>query len=340
LAPGHWKLVVDSLASIRIATREEGVAMADMRMLECRGLRRSFGDLVAVDGVGFHIDAGETYGLLGPNGAGKTTTISMVAGLLERDGGEVVVAGEPMTTRAVRAKSAIGYVPQDLAIYPDLSARENLVFFARLYGMSTAEAKRRSGEVLEVTGLADRAGDQTKKYSGGMKRRLNIGIGLLHRPKLLILDEPTVGVDPQSRNAILESVQGLSGAGMAVLYTTHYMEEAERLCDRVGVIDHGQLIAEGTRAELVSLVGERDRVRLSAGGELEKAAVALAHKPWVHQATATGEGIDLVVEDARENLPALLTEAAGAGAAVRSVEVTEPDLEAVFLHLTGRALRD
>ena len=198
----------------------------------------------------------------------------MIAGLLERDDGEVVVAGEPMTTRSVRAKSAIGYVPQDLAIYPDLSGRENLVFFARLYGMPTAEAKRRSDEVLDLTGLADRAGDQTKKYSGGMKRRLNIGIGLLHRPKLLILDEPTVGVDPQSRNAILESVEGLSGAGMAVLYTTHYMEEAERLCDRIGIIDHGKLIAEGTREELVSLVGERDQVRLSATGDLARAAGA------------------------------------------------------------------
>jgi ABC-2 type transport system ATP-binding protein len=226
LASGRWKLLAGSLASFRIAAREEGVAMADMRMLECRGLRRSFGDLVAVDGVGFHIDAGETYGLLGPNGAGKATTISMIAGLLERDGA-VVVAGEPMTTHAVRAKAAIGYVPQDLAIYPDLSARENLVFFARLYGMPTAEAKRRSREVLEVTGLADRAGDPTKKYSGGMKRRLNIGIGLLHRPKLLILDEPTVGVDPQSRNAILESVEGLSGEGMAVLYTTHYLNDED-----------------------------------------------------------------------------------------------------------------
>ncbi len=329
-----------SLVLFGIATREEGRAVAGMRMLECQGLRRSFGDLVAVDGVGFHIDAGETYGLLGPNGAGKTTTISMVAGLLERDGGEVAVAGEPMTTHAIRAKSAIGYVPQDLAIYPDLSARENLMFFARLYGMPTAEAKRRSREVLEVTGLADRAGDQTKKYSGGMKRRLNIGIGLLHRPKLLILDEPTVGVDPQSRNAILESVEGLSDEGMAVLYTTHYMEEAERLCDRVGVIDHGKLIAEGTRTELVSLVGEWDRVHLSAGGDLVKAAEDLAALPWVHEASAAADGIDLVVEDARENLPALLTEAAGAGAAIKSVEVTEPDLEAVFLHLTGRALRD
>jgi ABC-2 type transport system ATP-binding protein len=217
-----------------------------------------FGALVAVDGVGFHIDAGETYGLLGPNGAGKTTAISMIAGLLERDDGEVVVAGEPISTHAVRAKRAIGYVPQDLAIYPDLSAREDLVFFARLYGMPTAEAKRRSDEVLKVIGLADRAKDQTKTYSGGMKRRLNIGIGLLHHSKLLILDE-TVGVDPQSRDSILESVEGLSGAGMAVLYTTHYMEEAERLCDRVGIIDHGRLIAEGTPRKLVSLVGERDR---------------------------------------------------------------------------------
>jgi ABC-2 type transport system ATP-binding protein len=185
--------------------------MAGESVLECRGLRRRFCELVAVDGVGFHIGPGETYGLLGPNGAGKTTSISMIAGLLESDAGEVLVAGEPMTTRSVRAKNAIGYVPQDLAIYPDLTGRENLMFFARLYSMPTPEAKRRTDEVLALTGLADRAGDQTKQYSGGMKRRLNIGIGLLHQPKLLILDEPTVGVDPQSRNAILESVEGLSG---------------------------------------------------------------------------------------------------------------------------------
>ena len=309
-------------------------------MLDCRGLRRSYGNLTAVDGVGFHISPGETYGLLGPNGAGKTTTISMIAGLLDRDDGEVTVDGQPMSPQAVRAKAAIGYVPQELALYPDLSARENLMFFARLYGMSTADAKRRCAAVLEVTGLTDRAGDQTKKYSGGMKRRLNIGIGQLHRPKLLILDEPTVGVDPQSRNAILESVEGLSGEGMAVLYTTHYMEEAERLCDRVGIIDHGKLIAEGTRSELVSLVGEGDRVRLLATGNLAKAAAELDGHPWVRQASATEEGIDLVVDDARSNLPAILTTAAAADVAVRSVDVTEPDLEAVFLHLTGRALRD
>jgi ABC-2 type transport system ATP-binding protein len=240
----------------------------------------------------------------------------------------------------VRAKGALGYVPQDLAIYPDLSGRENLMFFARLYGMPTARARSSTDEVLDLTGLADRAGDQVKQYSGGMKRRLNIGIGLLHQPKLLILDEPTVGVDPQSRNAILEGVERLSGAGMAVLYTTHYMEEAERLCDRIGIIDHGKLIAEGSRDELVSMVGEGDQVRLAATGDLAGAADDLATRPWVRQAKVLDGSIDLVVDNARSELPAILTEVTGTGVLVRSVEVAEPDLEAVFLHLTGRALRD
>ncbi len=309
-------------------------------MLNCRDLRKSFDDLVAVDGVGFDIAPGETYGLLGPNGAGKTTTISMVAGLLERDRGEVIVDGRPLTTTSVRAKGAIGYVPQDLAIYPDLSGAENLRFFARLYGMSPADARRRSDEILDVIGLRDRGGDRTKTYSGGMKRRLNIGIGLLHRPKLLILDEPTVGVDPQSRNAILESVEGLSAQGMAVLYTTHYMEEAERLCDRVGIIDQGQLKAEGTRRELVGLVGERDRVSLDAAGDLEAAAAACRALPAVRDASAADGSIQLVVDDARTALPELLQAVTSAGVRIRSVEVTEPNLEAVFLHLTGKALRD
>jgi ABC-2 type transport system ATP-binding protein len=314
--------------------------MPDDLVLECHDLRRRFGDLLAVDGVGFHIAQGETYGLLGPNGAGKTTTISMIAGLLERDSGDVTIAGQPMTTKTVQAKVALGYVPQDLAIYPDLSAMENLVFFGRLYGMSRSQARARARKVLEVIGLSDRAGDQTKTYSGGMKRRLNVGLGLLNSPKLLILDEPTAGVDPQSRNAILESVDGLSKAGMAVLYTTHYMEEAERLCDRVGIIDHGNLIAEGTRRELVSMVGGADIVTLAATGNVAAAAQALRAMDGVQKVSLADHGIDLVVADAREHLPALLAEAAARGAAIKSVEVTEPDLEAVFLHLTGRALRD
>ncbi len=309
-------------------------------VLEARGLRKAFKDLVAVKDVSFHIAEGETYGLLGPNGAGKTTTISMVCGLLERDAGEVQVDGREITTRSTDAKAAIGYVPQDIAIYPDLTARENLVFFGSLYGMAGKELAARVDEVLETIGLRERAKDRSAEFSGGMKRRLNIGIGLLHKPRLLMLDDPTVGVDPQSRNAILESVEQLSAEGMAVLYTTHYMEEAERLCDRVAIIDEGEIKAEGTRSELVRLVGERDKVRLGASGNLAGALPALQAVPGVESASTGEERIDLIVEGADRALPLLLQAAAGAGLSVHSVEVEEPNLEAVFLHLTGKALRD
>lgn len=309
-------------------------------VLECHDLRKTFGDRVAVDGVGFTIGPSETYGLLGPNGAGKTTTISMICGLLVRDAGQVRVNGRPLDVNAVDAKREVGYVPQDLAIYPELTARENLRFFGELYGISGAELRSRIDEVLEIIGLADRADDRTDAYSGGMKRRLNIGIGLLNRPALLVLDEPTVGVDPQSRNAILASVEQLGEQGMAILYTTHYMEEAERLCDRVGIIDSGSIKAEGTRRELVRLIGQRDRVDLAATGELRQAADALRALPGVEEATAHEEGIGLLVTEARSQLPRLLETAVGAGASVGGVEIVEPDLEAVFLHLTGRALRD
>ena len=230
-------------------------------VLECSGLRKRFGDRQAVDGVGFTIARGETYGLLGPNGAGKTTTISMICGILRRDEGEVRIAGRPMDPGSTALKAEIGYVPQDLAIYPDLSARENLDFFGRLYGLSGPAprgARRRGPRRGRPRPTGRRSGPAT--YSGGMKRRLNIAIGLLHRPSLLVLDEPTVGVDPQSRNAILTSVEALSAAGMGILYTTHYMEEAERLCDRVGIVDEGRIIAEGTRRQLVAMVGGLDRV--------------------------------------------------------------------------------
>jgi ABC-2 type transport system ATP-binding protein len=309
-------------------------------VLECRGLRKRFGELEAVRGISLDIAPGETYGLLGPNGAGKTTTISMVCGLFEPDAGELLVAGRTLTTRSVEAKGAIGYVPQELAIYPDLSARENLRFFARLYGMARAEASDRVDRVLAVIGLEGRADERTKNYSGGMQRRLNIGIGLLHRPRLLILDEPTVGVDPQSRNAILESVERLAGEGMAVLYTTHYMEEAERLCDRIGIVDLGELKAEGTRAELVALVGEHDRVQLDGIGDLDSAASACRDIAAVRAASVRDGGLDLIVDGARGLLPEVMSAMAGAGVAVKAVQVDEPDLEAVFLHLTGRALRD
>jgi ABC-2 type transport system ATP-binding protein len=309
-------------------------------ILRCSGLRKRFGERQAVDGVGFEIARGETYGLLGPNGAGKTTTISMVCGILARDAGEVFVNGAPLDPAATAVKGAIGYVPQDLAIYPDMTARENLVFFARLYGMGGAELRTRVDEVLEIIDLADRADDRTEAYSGGMKRRLNIGIGLLHRPSLLVLDEPTVGVDPQSRNAILTSVEALSAEGMGILYTTHYMEEAERLCDRVGIIDEGKIIAEGTRRELVALVGGLDKVKLAATGDTGHAAEELRAVDGVHEATPHEDGVDLLVVEARRMLPELLASVSQDGVAIKSVEVVEPDLEAVFLHLTGKALRD
>ena len=310
------------------------------RILECRELRKSFGDLVAVNGISFHISAGETYGLLGPNGAGKTTTISMICGLLEGDGGEVFIDGVSLTPTSVAVKAGIGYVPQEIAIYPDLTARENLRFFARLYGLGRKEATDRIDEALEITGLADRADDMSKEFSGGMKRRLNIGIGLLNHPRLLVLDEPTAGVDPQSRNAILESVERLAGEGIGVLYTTHYMEEAERLCDRIGIVDLGELKAEGTRQELVGLVGEHDQVQLAATGDLDAGARVIAEISAVREANVREGGIDLILDQARNVLPDILARAAAAGVSVRSVEVKEPDLEAVFLHLTGKALRD
>jgi ABC-2 type transport system ATP-binding protein len=320
--------------------REDAPHTPELPLLRCSGLRKSFGQLVAVDALSFEIAAGRTYGLLGPNGAGKTTCISIVAGILRRDAGEVWIGAERLTDASVAVKRRIGYVPQDVAVYPDLSGRENLRFFAGLYDLTGALARSRVEEVLDLVGLRDRARDKVATYSGGMKRRINIAVGLLHRPDLLILDEPTVGVDPQSRNAILASIEALSAEGMAVLYTTHYMEEAQRLCDRVGIIDLGRLIAEGSPRELTASVGERDRVRLTVSGDADAAAAALRRIPTVRQVTVHLDGIDVLDDDARTALPHILDAAGRAGSTIRSVVVEEPDLEAVFLHLTGKSLRD
>ncbi|MGO1562840.1 ABC transporter, ATP-binding protein [Actinomycetales bacterium JB111] len=301
---------------------------------------RTFGDFTAVDGVSFRIEQGETYGLLGPNGAGKTTTISMVAGLIPATSGTITVVGERITASSIGPKRHIGLVPQDLAIYPELNARENLSYFGRLQGMDRSDLKSRIDEILELIGLADRAKEQTKKYSGGMKRRLNIGVGLLHRPQLLILDEPTVGVDPQSRNSILESVERLSTEGMAVLYTTHYMEEAERLCDRIGIIDSGKIQAEGTQDELIRIVGGVDKILLRGSGDLDAAATALGGIEAVTQVEVERRELRLDVKDAPTTVAEVVTTATSAGVSLADVEITRPDLESVFLHLTGKALRD
>lgn len=333
-------------------------------MLRCSGLVRRFGERLAVDGVGFEIAPGETYGLLGPNGSGKTTTISMIAGILRPDAGTVTVAGHQMSATAAEAKAAVGLVPQDIALYEDLTAVENLRFFGRLQGWSGPRLARRIGEVLDVVGLADRSGDRIADFSGGMKRRANIAVGLLHEPELLILDEPTVGVDPQSRNQILDSIERLGGAGLAVLYTTHYMEEAQRLCHRVGVLDDGRMIAEGTQAELVALVGEHDVVELTVAGLDDPTPVSdalAALPPVVSVEVRTGPGNDGDTEGGTDGgtdggaagphrFTVTISEAAAAGEVLRlatdrrltvtGLTIREPDLEAVFLELTGKALRD
>ncbi len=309
-------------------------------VLFCRGLRKAYDQRVVVDGVGFAIGRGETYGLLGPNGAGKTTTISMVCGLLRPDAGEVTVAGQPMSPEAVKAKAAIGLVPQEVALYEDLSAEENLRFFARLQGLDRRQARARVAEALELVGLTDRARDHIDDYSGGMKRRANIAVGLLHRPQLLILDEPTVGIDPQSRNAILESIEALSGEGLSVLYTTHYMEEAARLCHRIGILDEGRLVAEGTRRELVSGLGAGDRVDVTATGDLAAFADACAALPGTTGVDRRDGGVVVRVAHGGTALAGIVAAAEQADVTIGGIELVEPDLEDVFLDLTGKALRD
>ena len=310
------------------------------RLVSCVGLTKRFGRTTAVQDVSFQIAPGEAYGLLGPNGAGKTTTISMLCGLLEADAGVVTLAGATLTEAPMAVKAGIGYVPQEIALYPDLTARENLRFFGRLYAMRGSELTARVEEVLELVELQDRADERIDTYSGGMKRRINIAAGLLHRPRLLVLDEPTVGVDPQSRNAILERVTQLNREGMALLYTSHYMEEVERVCDRIGIMDGGRLIAEGSRRELVDRIGQADRVELDVDGDAVALAEALGEHEAVHQARAVDRRVILLADDGRALLPALLDRAEAAGVRVNGVQVIEPDLEAVFLHLTGKALRD
>ncbi|MEY7970874.1 ABC transporter ATP-binding protein [Saccharomonospora xinjiangensis] len=308
--------------------------------LHCENLVKRYGDRTVVDHVGFHIDPGEAYGLLGPNGAGKTTTISMVMGLLKPDEGSVRVNGIDVEADPVAAKRLVGYVPQEIALYPELTARENLRYFGRLYGLPRKQLARRIDEVLAAVGLTNRGDDKVQTYSGGMKRRTNIGVALLHEPKLLILDEPTVGVDPQSRVAILDNVERLVGEGMSLLYTSHYMEEVERICTRVGIMDKGRVVADGTRRELVAELGGTDRIELVLDGDADAAVEKLRVLEGVTEAVITGpNSVRLLAVEGRHLLPSLLAAVAGA-ATVTGVEVIEPDLEAAFLHLTGSTLRD
>lgn len=323
-------------------------------ILEARGLQKSFKqgggkEIQAVQGVDLTINQGEIFSLLGPNGAGKTTTISMISGLIEPSAGDARIDGHSIVSEPLKAKQVLGVIPQEIALYPDLSARQNLTFFGTMYGLGGAELQKRADEVLAFIDLEDRQHDKVSTFSGGMKRRVNIGVGLLHRPKLVYMDEPTVGIDPQNRRRILDTVFRLrDDYGMTVLYTTHMMEEAQELSDRVAIMDHGKIIAIGTQAELTQQVGEEDRLIIGFDtapsddllAQIQAQVVGVSRVEYAPHTDDQHDEIVVHVQMGRKALPRILNVIESVNVEVQSVEVREPDLEAVFLHLTGRALRD
>jgi ABC-2 type transport system ATP-binding protein len=308
--------------------------------IEARNLRKSFGSIRAVQDVSFTVRPGEIFSLLGPNGAGKTTTIAMLCGLLRPDSGEAFLMGHSLREDSIRARAMLGVVPQEIALYLDLSARENLVFWGKMYGLRGKDLDRRVDEVLMLTGLADRQKERVGTYSGGMKRRVNIGIALMHRPPVVIMDEPTVGIDPQSRRHILDAVQDLNRQGMTVLYTTHYMEEAQELSDRIAILDRGVLVACGSHDELVRRIGQQTRIELGVTPNTVRVQEAWKNVPGVTGLTSDDGRVTVFATDSNAVLPRLFDAAAGMQARITAVDINEPNLESVFLHLTGRALRD
>ncbi len=309
-------------------------------MIDVAGLRKSYGELTAVDGVSFVARPGEIFGLLGPNGAGKTTTIGCISGLLTPSAGHVKVMGHDTVRAGTAARARLGVVPQEIALYEDLSAYENLEFWGGAQGLRNPRLRARIQHVLELTGLQDRGREPIKQFSGGMKRRLNFACGILHEPAVLLLDEPTVGVDPQSRVRLLDLVRAQSQAGTCVLYTTHYMEEAETLCDRLVIIDHGTLIAAGTLAELRSMLRERDLLQLTGTFAPQAAAAVLQHIDSVEILQADENVLLLSLAGASQKLPAVFAALAASGAEVRGTTLTQPSLESLFIKLTGKALRE
>jgi ABC-2 type transport system ATP-binding protein len=309
-------------------------------ILIAQDLKKSFGELEAVKGISLQVARGEVFGLLGPNGAGKTTTISMLTGLLEPSSGKITVDGLDLERHTNEVKAKLGLVPQELALYMTLSARQNLMFFGRIYGLKGKKLKQRVDEVLETIGLTERADDPVKDYSGGMKRRVNIGAGLLHKPEVLFLDEPTVGVDPQSRNAIFESVEALNRAGMSVIYTTHYMEEAQRLCHRVAIVDEGSLIALDTPAALIRSLGGGVVIIGVAEGAPEELTDRIAQVAAVRSASRSDGELKIETQRLQEGLMGALDITNQLDVRITSLEILEPNLESVFLNLTGKKLRE
>jgi ABC-2 type transport system ATP-binding protein len=308
-------------------------------MITVQNLSKKFGELRAVDGISFNVAKGELFGFLGPNGAGKTTTISMISGLLKPDVGTVFVGEYNLWETPKPAKRLLGLVPQDLALYEEFSARENLTFWGGLYGVPRAQLKTNMDAILARVGLADRARESVSRYSGGMKRRLNLAIGLVHEPKVLLLDEPTVGIDPQARNNILEIIRDIARQGTTVIFTTHHLEEAEKLCDRIAIMDHGKILQTGSVKELARVVGDRDIISVGGKFTAEQIKQCLAHEPvsfikLADQLTT----LSLIQED--YGMAALVSQLSKGGIEVADLSVQKPTLESVFLKLTGRELRD
>jgi len=311
-----------------------------MSVITVDGLRKHYGDVKAVDGISFEIHEGEIFGLLGPNGAGKTTTINVLCTYTEPTAGEIVVAGHSVTAEPEAVKRAIGVVPQDIALYPDLNAVENLRFFGRMYDIPRARLEQRIADLLQLVGLTEHARKRVEHYSGGMKRRLNLAVGLLSEPRFLMLDEPTVGVDPQSRHAIFENIQALNRQGLTILYTTHYMEEAELLCHRVAIMDEGRIIALDTPQNLISTLGT-GLIHVGVKDELDDEMLArLQALPQVKNVVHRDNTLAFETVDAQRALLEIIGLFNETDTAMTSLEILEPNLESVFIQLTGKQLRD
>ena len=311
-----------------------------MKIVKIEGLVKKFGDLAAVDKINLNIEEGEIYGLLGPNGAGKSTTINIISGLLSANSGTVEILEKDIKKHGNFTKKNIGVVPQDIAIYEDLTAYENVKFFASLYGLKGEELKKSVNTALEFVGLSDKAKNFPGEFSGGMKRRLNIACAIAHRPKLIIMDEPTVGIDPQSRNHILQSVKKLNELGCTIIYTSHYMEEVEEICSRVGIIDHGKLIAEGTQEELQAIITDTNTVMITVDSVNKISEERIKEIQGVVSIEIAENVVKVNSSKEVNNLDKIISYFTSNRIKIKNVESKTPDLETVFLTLTGRKLRD
>lgn len=309
-------------------------------ILEIKNLKKQYKDFTAVDNLNLKIEDGEIYGLLGPNGAGKSTTINAITGLTKIDGGEIKIFGKSFNGRNTEIKRNIGVVPQDIAVFNELSAYENVAFFGRINGLRGTLLKERIKEALDFTGLWDRRKDKPKQYSGGMQRRLNIACAIVHRPKLIIMDEPTVGIDPQSRNHILESVKKLNELGSTIIYTSHYMEEIETLCSKITIIDNGREIATGTNEQLKEMISNEEKVELELSKVSQELVSALEEVRDVKKCNQNGNVLEVISKKNSENISSITAKIAEAKSKIISINVEKPTLEGVFLTLTGKKLRD